>query len=611
MSQLRAEPLVVCGLVLLAYSSSLGGGFVYDDRWFIQENPLIRDLANLPGLFTMSYWEASSFPVGLYYRPLVLVSYALNHSFGGHAPLGYHLVNVGLHLANTALVFALARALSGRVQLAAAVALLFGLHPINTEAVAWISGRGDLLATLFFLGALLPFVLLDPPEPSRTPKLRSLPLVVGWSLLSFLLGLFAKESIATLLGVLVLYQLTFSRQRKAAFRLIPFVGVLAVYLGARLMLTGGFAGFATPFDANPLVEESAWPRLLTGIVLFGKYLSLLLFPDHLSVDYSYNQIPIARTLWDLRVVLSALAGLGVLALWVASWRRDRTVFFGLGFFLASGALIFANALVPFTSIMGERFMYLPSIGFVLAVVGMAAYLAERLPSRTGTLALTLGTIVLAGSFSVRTWSRNLDWRDDFTLFRSAVAVSPDSVIVRGNLAHQYLRRGEFGPARENYRRAAEIHPEYAPAHIGLGEVALGERRYAEALEHLSHGEALLPGLDRVHVSLGVAYKGLGRLDEAQAEYEAARDLNPKNPQIYNNLANLFLLKGDLPRAFELWEQTLSIDPSSAEALFNLGYHHERAGDEEEARRYYRRFLEVAPDRFEDLKEKVRRKLGVQ
>jgi hypothetical protein len=330
---------IICALVFLAYCSSLQGGFVYDDVFFIKENPLIRDLSNVPAIFTSAFWEASSHPGKTFYRPLAVLSYAVNFSLGGFDPFGYHLLNVLLHVGNVLLVFALADRLFRHTVLSAAVALLFGLHPINTEVVAWVSGRGDILATFFFLGALVLYVRVYPPEDSGPSEARRPWLLHGSSTLAFLLGLLAKESAATLIGVLALYELAFRPSvPKKGLRLLPFVIIVAAYLGWRVTVLGELQVQPVAFVLNPLVEEPLLPRFLTGIKIFGKYLWLLLCPLRLSVDYSFNQIPVVHTPWEPGVVISALAVIGLTGLWLLCWVRDRVVFFGLGFFFVTGSL---------------------------------------------------------------------------------------------------------------------------------------------------------------------------------------------------------------------------------------------------------------------------------
>jgi Flp pilus assembly protein TadD len=601
---------IICALVFLAYCSSLQGGFVYDDVFFIKENPLIRDLSNVPAIFTSAFWEASSHPGKTFYRPLAVLSYAVNFSLGGFDPFGYHLLNVLLHVGNVLLVFALADRLFRHTVLSAAVALLFGLHPINTEVVAWVSGRGDILATFFFLGALVLYVRVYPPEDSGPSEARRPWLLHGSSTLAFLLGLLAKESAATLIGVLALYELAFRPSvPKKGLRLLPFVIIVAAYLGWRVTVLGELQVQPVAFVLNPLVEEPLLPRFLTGIKIFGKYLWLLLCPLRLSVDYSFNQIPVVHTPWEPGVVISALAAIGLTGLGLLCWVRDRVVFFGLGFFFVTGSLIFANALFVFTNIFGERFMYLPGVGFVLACAGLAFRSGSWLQDRSRVVtAYSLAALVLL-CFFLGTWSRNFDWRDEFSLFRSAAEVSPESAPANLGLANQYYSRGEYERARSSYQKALEIYPEFGQAHSGLGNVALAEKDYSKALEYLSRAASLLPDHDETHVLLGMAYWGLGKPDEAQRETETALRLNPKSSQAHNNLGNIYLSKGKLPEALSAWHEAVILNPFDANALYNLASNYDRIGQQAKAKAHYEQFLAVAPETMEAFKARARGRLS--
>jgi Flp pilus assembly protein TadD len=600
--------VLVAGASFIAYSNSLQGDFVYDDVFFIKEHPLIRDLSNVPTLFASAFWEATSLPSKAFYRPLTVLSYALNFSVGGYEPFGYHLVNVLLHTANALLVFALVRFLSARTLFSAGIALLFGLHSINTEGVAWISGRGDLLASFFFLGTLVSYVHMYPPAASRDPSPKGSRMGWGTCLIGFALGVFAKESAATALGVLVLYELSLgSPGKRKAVRLVPFVAVLVGYLVIRLAVLGGLQTTGISYVANPLIDASPTERIFTGVHIFALYLRLLLVPDRLAVDYSYDTIPIVQTPWEAGVLAGVFAVAALLAVWAASWRRDRLVFFGIGFFLVTGGLIFSNALFPFTSIFGERFMYLPSIGFVLAVGQLARRAFEPFGARgrTALIALAFGVLATMGA---RTWSRNTDWHDEFALFESAARVNARSVLVQAQLGNLHYRRGRYPEARAAYEKALEIHPEFADGHAGLGNVALAAQDYPNALEHLSRAARMDPDDDEIHVLLGVTYWGLGRLDDAERETEAALRLNPNNSQTYNNLGNIRLLRGNLEGALSSWERAVHLDPFNPEALYNLASAYERAGDPARARAHYERFVEAAPPRMETLRNEVQGRL---
>lgn len=597
-------------LVFCAYFNSLDGEFVYDDVFFIKESPLIRDLANVGTMFTSAFWEASSHPSKAYYRPLTVFSYALNHAVGGYQPWGYHLVNVLVHLGNTLLVYALLTGVTRRRLLAGVTALFFGLHPINTEVVAWVSGRGDVMSTFFYLCALVFYVRARPPESGNDAPARPARVAIVLSLTAFCLALFAKESAITLVAVLVLYEFCFRASlRKMVISLVPFVIVVFAYLGCRMAVLDGLQVTRVAFVANPLIDESPAGQLLTGIKLFGKYLALFLFPARLSVDYSYNQIPIARTLLAPGVIAALLAALATVGLWVVSWKRHRVAFFGLGLFFLTGGLIFANAFSPFTAIFGERFMYLPGIGLIVAIVALGSALLERVLRRPRPAVVGCLVIIVAGCFFARTWSRNRDWRDEYTLFVRAAEVCPDSVLINFALANEHYKRGEYDLATQRYQRTLDIHPDFASGFGGLGNVALARRDFQAAVEYLTKALNMGSASDETYVLLGAAYGGLGQLDEAQRATEHALELNPSNSQTHNNLANIHYLQGDFDRALASWRRAVEINPFNAQALYNLAANYEKRGAAALAVEFYTKFLDVAPARLNEAKANARSKIA--
>jgi tetratricopeptide (TPR) repeat protein len=603
-------PLVACAVVFCVYANSLWGGFVYDDTYFIEENPLIRDLSNTPEMFTSAFWESSSRASKTFYRPLVVFSYAVNFALGGMNPFGYHLFNVLLHTVNLLLVFALIMAITRDLRLAAATSLLFGLHPIHTEAVAWVSGRTDLLGGFFFLLSLVFYVAACPPDAHREPDTRRKGWLLGGSLVAFVLGVLAKENVVTLIGVIVLYQVVFRRWRLSHARHLALYATASVlYIIWRWSVLGGLGAGATEFVTSPLMAESFGPRMLTGVTIFARYLGLLVAPVRLAVDYSFNQIPIARAPWDPAVLASGLLAMACLALWCVAWKRSPGSFFGLGFFFVTGSLIFANAVFPYGAIMGERFMYLPSLGLLMAAVVLANRAIARLPAGWRDRVAAAGLVVLALSASTRTVVRNLDWRSNFTLFQAAVATNPKSIINHTNLATEYFRMGQYDHARHHYMQAMEIYPAFGTPYRGLGYVAVAEEDYQRGLEYFMKSAALSPDDDETHIALAVAYMRLKRFDEALAELDEAYQMNPRNCKIPHNIGFIHAQTGDHARAVEYYHEALEINPTAAETLLNLAIEYDQRGEADTARTYYERFLVEAPGKLGHLKERVRSRLS--
>ncbi len=470
MGKQRLRLLLVFAAACAVYWNSLDGEFVFDDTSIIQNNPQIRSLApaNLRQIFGSHYWQTVAGQGGLY-RPVVVLSYAGNYAAGGLDPWGYHLVNVLLHALNAVLVLLILRDLFGDDAFALWSGLLFALHPIHTEAVAYLVGRAESLAALFFLLAWRGW-------------LRGRHIAAA---AAFLVAALAKESALTFLAVPLLSDLV--RNRRPAWKpYLPLGAAAAAVLGLRYVVLGGIAPLAVSASSNPLAAAGTGTRLLTATAVFGRYLWLLVWPQALSADYSFNQIPPVTTPADAGFLAGAAALLGVAGGTAWAWRRSRPLFFCGAFFLAAFSLT-SNFLRPIGTIMAERLMYLPSLGFTCA----AAYAIVRAPRRQAALA---AGALLAVLYGARTVVRNADWHDHVALFSSAARVSPHSSLVQANLANALLygRHDAAGAARHALE-AIRIEPGDPAAYMTLGDACAALGRLAQAAQAYARVEELAPG----------------------------------------------------------------------------------------------------------------------
>jgi tetratricopeptide (TPR) repeat protein len=501
------------GVALFAaalFGAVLANGWALDDGPLIRDNPLLRNLANLPRFFTSDYWEPR-LRAGLY-RPLVTMSYALNHALGGLDPRGYHALDVALHAGNSALALLLVRRWTGSLWLAAATAFLFAAHAVHAEPLANVaSGRPELLAACFFLLSL--WTAGRPGEGRAAPA----------SVLCFGLALLCKESAITLIGVLLLLDAVYGDDasptwaraatvwRRRAGVYAPYGLVAVAYLGLRWLVLPGAEVLPAQRDLdNPLLLLPWGWRVVNALQVALRYAGLLLLPLRLSYDYSYAQIPLIRSFAEpgLYLVLAAW-GAGAWA-WLASARRSREVFFAVGFALITFSVA-SNLLVPIGTIMAERLLYLPSLGFCLAASAGLAALARRLaphPGRRKAVFAGLAALLVA-AHSGRALDRSLDWRTENGLYLHDLGVSPGSAKVQSNAGAAYAEQGQHEEALRCYERAIEIAPDFAAPRRGrvLALLALG--RYGEAQaaypETLRFGppvpaveEAIQQGLRRRH-----------------------------------------------------------------------------------------------------------------
>ncbi|HYW42825.1 MAG TPA: hypothetical protein VE959_08215 [Bryobacteraceae bacterium] len=439
--------LALWGLALLAYSTSFGGGFPFDNGTIILNDTRVRAATaeNARLIWTQEYWYGTT-TTGLY-RPLTTFSYLLNYAVFGNrdhaAP--YHWVNFALHAANMLLVYLLGLLVLGEMVPALAMAALWGVHPVLTESVTNIVGRADLLAAFGVLAGLLCYVR------STATSGRRKALWLAGSAAAVLIGQFSKESAVVVLAAAVLYDLAFG---KAPLRArwpgyAAMAAPVAVYLYVRYGILSGLGMGVVPFCDNPLTGAGFWTAEMTAVKVIGKYFGLLVWPARLSNDYSYNQVPLAS--WhDWQAAIALLACLGAAALAIWCFRRKPAAFFLVTFFFAALAPT-SNVVIHIGAIMAERFLYLPAIGFAGYIV-VAIYASCR---NRSAAQVVLGVLCLA--FAARSWARNLDWRDDETLWASAARNSSDSFKPHLLVAGHWLDKpGGLDRAIEEVDRAVGI-----------------------------------------------------------------------------------------------------------------------------------------------------------
>ena len=559
-----AVALSVALFATLLYSNTARNGFVLDDTSLVLENRAIRSLGTLPSVFTSDYWE-HEIRSGLY-RPLTTLSYSFNYLSTAAEPAPYHWVNIALHAANSLLVLLLFRRVAARELTAAVGAFFFAAHAIHTEAVANIAGRSELLCTFFFLSSLVAYIAARVhPRPAA---------LYATSLAAYLAALLCKENAVTLLGVIVLYDLLFRGStpqpllprlarllRHHGLRLYGgFVATTVFYLGVRWLVLGGGPAVHLSHLDNPLTGLAAPWRILTALQVAFRYLGLLVFPLHLSYDYSYNQIPLLTSLIDPRSLL--VLGLSAVAAGALVWsyRASKAVFFALGFGVITFSIV-SNLVLPIGTIMAERLLYLPSVGFSLAVALVGRALCVRLPLSPRRAAAVFGAglglvVALNGWRSV---VRNGDWVSDEVLLVRDLEVSPGSAKVQYN----------------------------------AGVIFYGEQRYGEAVERLKTAVRIEPEYPDAQIELGHALVGAGRKEEAMAVYDHVVARGWVDGQAYNNFGYHLVEEGiDLERGVLLLEQAVQTQPENPHFLDSLGWAYYKAGRLQEAYEHIARSLAI-------------------
>jgi uncharacterized membrane protein len=441
----------------VVYFGALWNGFALDDVSIIALNPRVHDWAGLWRAFREPYWPPA---IGAaMYRPLAIASYVLDWQSGQVAWM--HAVNLLWHAAVSVSVAVLVKRWTGSAEGALLAGLVFAVHPVHVEAVANIVGRADLMCALFA-------VLSVHAALSRDR--------LWWSLTALALGLLSKESAAIVPALIVLgWTVGISRPDRARrwAYVASWVALGAAYLLVRWSILHPYARLL--HLAPAFVDASALNVRLTAIAALADVARLLVFPLTLRVDYSPAERPLVTTPLDARFALGVLCAVAWAALVWWAWRRGRRVeAFGLGW-IAIAFLPVANLLYPTGVLVAERTLYLPSIGFAIAV---GAWLKE-LPLRR--LALLVAAVVIAGG--ARTALRVPIWRNSRTVTLSVLEDSPRSFSGPARMVGIYLAEGRPEEALEAFRVSTRIYDRAPPVFVQGADAAfvLGNSRLADSL----------------------------------------------------------------------------------------------------------------------------------
>ncbi len=611
--------LIVFVLGFCAYSFNLTGKFkLVDDQVSIVKNETVKNLtaANVNQIFHSSFFGDKE---KAYYRPLVLLSFALEYRFFGPDPFYFYLTNILLHVFNALLLFFAVEALTKRTLPAFWVALLFVIHPVHWEAVANIAGRSILLCAFGYFAAFLFFVKFD-QEPEKKKYLLLSLLGFAWALLS-------KESGVTFLLILLSYVLFFESSSgikgifsKALNRLWPYLIIFLGYMATRRSL-----GIVKIY-----YWENYWQMFL-GVATFLRgvltYLRLIVLPYDLhferSIAYFFRPND-PELIWTF-----IFYGL-LLALLV---RRRKSFSPVQKFFLAWFCLdlILVAQVIPvkfqqFYAALFEHFLYIPLAG----ILAFAVFTVEKLwasPKRRGLFSRQSLAVLVAGFCSflfVTSITQSIYAANEVAMLKRTLDFAPYSLRVRRSYAFTFVKDGNYKEAERQYRLALDAEPWDAAARIGLGKTLCDQDRYWEGIaeydkvhdagdltEMLKKNKRLAYGIliDKyknkinqepqnaaLYYSLGVMYSKTDKMMDALANYKIAVDLDPTHTDALFNLASSYEALGRLPEAAGYYEQMLAVKKSrdylDYHAYQHLGKIYQILGDEERAKDYSKKAKEL-------------------
>jgi protein O-mannosyl-transferase len=635
---LTAAPLgMLAGLgliivvALVAYVPSINGGFIWDDYLLLVDNPLVKAPDGLHQIWctaeAIDYWPATN------------TSFWLEWRMWGMNSTGYHVANLVLHVLESLLIWIILRKLS--VPGALLAALIFAVHPVNVESVAWIAQRKNTMAMLFFLLSILWYLKavmptasegLEPAvgspgsrtwaampqeveknsrnfaitscdfvSPVQEPVLHSahcLPSTVHcfpwyWlSLASFLLAMLGKGSVALLPALLlgIIWWLPpasgYPLKRRDLLRIAPFFVIAAILAAVNVE-------FQTHATDKVVRAISFIDRLLGagGVVWFYLYKAIL--PIDLAFVYHQWHINAGAILWWLPL-MAVLALTAVLWRFRKSWSRD--ILFAWGFFCVALVPVmgFTDTAFMQYSLVADRYQHIAIIGLI--ALASAVWSAWLRIARGAIHTVAIAVAVMAiGALVFLTLRQNALYRDAMTLYQATLAKNPDCVMAQFNYANALSKTIRPQDAIGHYKQAIRLKPDFAMAYYGLGNTLVKTGRAEESIEHFQEFLRLKPGHAEVNNSLGNAFSQLGRTEEAIEQYDKALAINPALPEAHMNLGNILLQQKRPQEAIEHFQQVLQLLPEKSEAYAMLGIALAQTGRLPEAAENFRQALAQNPN----------------
>ena len=567
--------LVAPAITAILFLRAIFGGITYlDDYYYITTNPYLRNFSwsGVTAIFT-SFYSGN-------YHPLTTITFWLEFHLFGTNPLPYHLLNVALHVFNTWLVYRLIMKLHGSTFVAFAVALLFGIHPMHVESVAWISERKDVLYSAFYLSAACLYLdYLNRPEKKSN---------LVFALILFVLSLLSKSAAVTLplLFLVFDYYKGYRLTAKSVIAKLPFFALSIVFgIVAILSQSAGNAIMAVTENYG------AVNRLFFFTTGLATYLVKLVVPFNLAALHFYPSYLVHGLAWYYYASLPFLIGLILLAIKQTKLKKDTL--FGLFFFIAAISVMLQIIAVG-TALYAERYTYISYIG--LFFIG-ARFLEELRSTKYATTAMTM-FYVLAACYVLATYDRIGVWKDSITLFTDAIDKNPENhnncfiFNIRGNV---YKAAHEYDNAMKDYNAALSLNPDLESAYWNRGDALQQLGNFAAAIADFSKSLQMNPKVATTYNDRGWAFFRNNQPDSAIKDFDKAIQLDPKLAEAYNNRGWVWYTVKNNADALEDFAHAIKLNPDFDKPYYNIAMVKATSGDLDAAIVEYTRLLSKHPD----------------
>lgn len=582
--------LIISALTFLLYANVINGEFQFDDEKGIVDNIRIKDLRN----FFKTIAPFSALTSG---RPVTELTFALNYHFGRLDPLGYHIVNILLHIAVSILVYFFImktlllshfRHYFSSEKIALFVSAVFAVHPINTQAVSYISQRAEVLSALFYLVSLMLFI-----KASEQKSLLRISFFYMPAFAAFLLSVSSKTTAVSLPLVLFIYDYWFFPERSLNKRikfygpLIACVLVFSIFYISQLGMSQE-VGFS-------IREITPLQYLLTQFRVILTYMELLILPFSQNLDYEYQ---ISKSLFEVRTLIPAIFIFCLIALTFFFRKKNSLLTFGiLWFFLI---LAPTSSVIPVTDVIYEHRVYLASIGFFLSICLAGLWLFEiavkRYSDKIKNVIAVLIALSLIASFSYATQRRNEVWKTRLGLWSDVARKSPGKPRAHFNLGHALLEKGRYPEAIQEFNMTLKcdndgsVNKADVFGQIGAALIRMG--KFDDAISVFREGLKLSPAHFAILNNLTIALIEKDLTDQALLYAEMALMTYPSNGDINHTIGEIYLKKGAFSKATQYFIRAIEINPDVPSRYWNASISMEKLGDIPEAIIYMEMYIKL-------------------
>ena len=602
--------IAVCGFLL--YMQTIRYDYALDDQAAITENGFVqKGLSAIGTLFSTGYWDGFRNSGGSLYRPLSLVTFAVEWEFFPNNPAVGHFMNVVLYALTGFILFRLLiRFFKNNIVIPFIAVLLFMAHPVHTEAVANIKGRDEILCMLFSVLSIL--WLLDYSDGGKKLKL------IG-SCIAFFLAVLSKENAFTLIAVAPL-ALYFTREisaRNVFISTIPLILTALLYLIIKTSIQRGDLVPQTDTLTNNILSKAPdyMTRMSTAFYVLGKYILLLFFPLRLSIDYSFREIELMK-ISDWTVLVSIAVVLVLMVYAVIKVKKKDPVAFGILFFFITISIA-SNLVIVTGTVMADRLLFMPSFGFTIVIaVLLARFLKDKQPDKNDSSVLDFfrahpKVISVAAAlfllYGFKTVDRNPVWKNNMALMTSAIEDAPNSAYAHYLYGTELVKEASvvkdatqvdsfYNKALAAYLKAVDIHPTYAEFYSEAASTYRKKKNITEAIKYYDLALKYNPRLSQAYNGKGIVYFNAEQYNEAKALFLESLKYSPKDASAMGNVGSCFLALGDNDQAISYFLESLKYNPNSGSVMENLGIAYENKGDKAQANSWYEKAKQVRSSR---------------